>query len=283
MLLNQIIRLTKYFFLWLIYFVVAKALFLTYNFSLTKELSLREITGIFRYGLVMDVSTACYLLGFPALLFVFRFLISAKAMNRMVYIYTAVLTIIVSFLQALDLGLYPHWGTKINFSVMNFIRDPVSLRATVVFEDIVLALLFTLALTALFLWLYKKLLPSGIAPEGRIRWYIPVVHLILGASLIIPIRGGFDTSPLNHSSVAFSTKLYVNQSATNYLWNFFKSLLKRKVLTRVSFDRVLFKKELLKAKRWLKPKESLMLKAWCLATFGHVYRDVIAEVFESIT
>lgn len=58
--------------------------------------------------------------------------------------------------------------------------------------------------------------------------------------------------------------------------------LSKKVLTRVSFDRNLFRKELLKAIKWLKPKESLMLKAWCLATFGHVYKDVILEVFESI-
>lgn len=55
----------------------------------------------------------------------------------------------------------------------------------------------------------------------------------------------------------------------------------KKVLSRVSFDRRLFRKELLKFKNWLKPKESLMLKAWCLATFGHLHRDIIIEVFES--
>lgn len=57
----------------------------------------------------------------------------------------------------------------------------------------------------------------------------------------------------------------------------------KKVLTKVSFDRVLFRKELLKSIKWLKPRESLMLKAWCLATFGHMYRDVITETFESIS
>lgn len=57
----------------------------------------------------------------------------------------------------------------------------------------------------------------------------------------------------------------------------------KKVLTRVSFDKVLFKKELRKSKKWLKPKESLMLKAWCLATFGHLYQDVIQEVFETMS
>jgi hypothetical protein len=58
--------------------------------------------------------------------------------------------------------------------------------------------------------------------------------------------------------------------------------LSKKVLTRVSFDRKLFKKELLKSIKWLKPKESLMLKAWCLTTFGHVYRETIMEVFETM-
>lgn len=57
----------------------------------------------------------------------------------------------------------------------------------------------------------------------------------------------------------------------------------KKVLTRVSFDKVLFKKELTKAIKWIQPKESIMLKAWCLATFGHVYQDVILEVFETIS
>ena len=55
----------------------------------------------------------------------------------------------------------------------------------------------------------------------------------------------------------------------------------KKVLSRVSFDKRLFRKELLKFSRWLKPKESLMLKTWCLATFGHIHKDIILEVFES--
>ena len=35
-----------------------------------------------------------------------------------------------------------------------------------------------------------------------------------------------------------------------------------------------------KACKWLGQSDQLVLKAWCLATFGHVYKDVIMEVFE---
>lgn len=55
----------------------------------------------------------------------------------------------------------------------------------------------------------------------------------------------------------------------------------KQVLQKVSFDKRLFKKELLKARRWLGQHDQLVLKAWCLATFGHIYKDVIVEVFQT--
>lgn len=50
------------------------------------------------------------------------------------------------------------------------------------------------------------------------------------------------------------------------------------ILQRVSFDKKLFRKELLKALKWLKPKEKTLLYVWCLGNFG-MYKDVILEVF----
>lgn len=57
--------------------------------------------------------------------------------------------------------------------------------------------------------------------------------------------------------------------------------LSKKVLEKVSFDRSLFQKELVKAVGWLKQEEISNLKIWCLASFA-MYNDVITEVFESV-
>lgn len=57
----------------------------------------------------------------------------------------------------------------------------------------------------------------------------------------------------------------------------------KKILQNVSFDKSLFRKELSKALSWIKADEALLLKAWCIATFGHVYGDVITDAFRSIT
>ena len=54
------------------------------------------------------------------------------------------------------------------------------------------------------------------------------------------------------------------------------------VLTKVSFDRNLFKKELMKSLQLLQFEERRLLIVWCAATFTY-YSDVISEVVRSVT
>lgn len=56
--------------------------------------------------------------------------------------------------------------------------------------------------------------------------------------------------------------------------------LSKKILSKVSFDRKLFRKELKKAVSWVHKDELILLRAWCIASFGHLYAEVIAEVFD---
>ena len=73
--------------------------------------------------------------------------------------------------------------------------------------------------------------------------------------------------------------IYYHYSTNNeYMLDFSKN-----ILQKVSFDKKLFHKELGKAINWLKGEELLLLKAWCLVNFGHLYRDSIVEVFEKVS
>tara|TARA_B000000475_G_C15698796_1_gene325435 strand:+ start:286 stop:471 length:186 start_codon:yes stop_codon:yes gene_type:complete len=56
----------------------------------------------------------------------------------------------------------------------------------------------------------------------------------------------------------------------------------KRILSKVSFDKKLFKKELSKSIRWLTQKEILTLKIWTLTTFSQ-YKDTIQEVFDQIS
>lgn len=53
----------------------------------------------------------------------------------------------------------------------------------------------------------------------------------------------------------------------------------KNVLSRASFDRALFAKELKKSFLWLPQKEALELKRWAIASFGRPYAGLIASTF----
>ena len=56
----------------------------------------------------------------------------------------------------------------------------------------------------------------------------------------------------------------------------------KKILSKVSFDKNLFKKELSKSIRWLNKKEVLSLKIWALTTFTQ-YKNITREVFDKLS
>ncbi len=51
------------------------------------------------------------------------------------------------------------------------------------------------------------------------------------------------------------------------------------ILSKVSFDKKLFEKELNKAIAMLLPVEVDELKRWCYENFGHLYRAVLNRCF----
>ena len=228
---EQLVGFVKYFIFWIIFFLLAKVMFLIWNYDQSSLLSVKEVAGIFWHGFSMDSSTACYLLLLPGLLLSIRPFLPAGFVNRSVYFYTLLMLTVACVLMVLDLGLFPHWGTRVNVTIFNYINDPVSLKASISITDMLLALIICFTLIGGFILIYKKLFRNGIVSSNKVKWVALPVQLLLTAALILPIRGGLDTSPMNLSSVAFSTKMFVNQSASNYLWNFAKSVEKRKRLS----------------------------------------------------
>jgi hypothetical protein len=56
----------------------------------------------------------------------------------------------------------------------------------------------------------------------------------------------------------------------------------KEILTKVSFDKVLFQKELNKSLKWIKSDEIEGFKSWCMKTFGKKYPKVLQVTFMKI-
>ena len=54
------------------------------------------------------------------------------------------------------------------------------------------------------------------------------------------------------------------------------------ILLKVSFNKVLFEKELRKALKMLVPMEVPDFRAWCYQQFARIYRRVLKRVFNSL-
>jgi phosphoglycerol transferase MdoB-like AlkP superfamily enzyme len=206
---------------------VSKIIFLLYNYDLTHTLSFFEIAGIFIHGFKMDLSMVSYLLLIPGILLSLSFLFSQKILSVVFKSYTYLLLAIITFINLLDLGLYPHWGTRVGISAFDYIGDPQGVFSSITRKDFFAAISVLVFYGVLFVWVYNWLPGQSIKNTAKQKWFYSPVMLFITALLFIPIRGGLGTSPINLSTVSFSTKFYVNQSTYNFLWNFFDTAQKK--------------------------------------------------------
>ena len=222
---RSIIIFFKYYIFWLIYFVFYKVFFLTYNYDQTAALSFGEILRVFFYGSRMDLSAAGYLTMIPGVLLSCTFFLKPVIIDKIIYWYTIVFLVINSFLGTMDMGLYQSWGTRLNSQILPYLVNPKGMLACVNFWEFMAFMLAWLCVAALFIWVYRKLFMGDYKKTKRAHWGIIPIMILLSGSLMLPIRSGLNTSPLNFSSVYFSEKLYANHSAYNFFWSFNYGLL----------------------------------------------------------
>lgn len=215
---------------WLAYFWLAKVFFLFYNYNISLSLRISEVAGIFIHGFKMDISMVSYLMVLPGVLLAFSFLLSQKLVGIVFNVYTMLLLFAITFLNLLDIGLYQHWGTRVGISAFDYLGDPKEMLANVIWWQILLAILFFISVYFLFARIYYRFVSNLIIKAAGQKWYFLPVMLLISATLILPIRGGLGSAPINLSTVSFSSKLYVNQASYNFLWYFFKTVERRNVI-----------------------------------------------------
>jgi hypothetical protein len=54
---------------------------------------------------------------------------------------------------------------------------------------------------------------------------------------------------------------------------------KKRILMKVSFDLMLFEKELRKAIKWLQKEESIELRNWCYQQFSKTYWPIVDRCY----
>jgi phosphoglycerol transferase MdoB-like AlkP superfamily enzyme len=213
-----------YFFSWIAYFFFARLFFLLFYFNDSYQLGLSEAFKTFFYGFRLDASFTGYLSIIPFFLILLSLFIPKNIISFLVKTITYLFIIIISLLMIIDTALYQSWGIRIDATLLNYLNTPEIMWATASTFQIIFGTLFWIIYSFSFIFLFKKFINKQIKKLQKGIFLIAPILLIVVATLIIPIRGGFQVIPINQSNVYFSKNMFGNHAAVNFMWNFTHSI-----------------------------------------------------------
>jgi phosphoglycerol transferase MdoB-like AlkP superfamily enzyme len=225
--------LVRYFLFWVALFVAARLLFMLYYHARTATLGWSLALGAMLHGLRMDLSVAAYLSVIPSLLLLASSWSRRDWVRPLVKVYSWVMIAVVALLTVGDLGIFEAWGFRLEATPLQFIGTPhemlISTESAPILPLTLIFLSFAIVAALLFRgFVRRQAWNDSAGPPGRRAFASGLVTfaamLVATALLVIPIRGGLQWTPLNQSSVYFSSNEFANQAALNVEWNFVRSL-----------------------------------------------------------
>ncbi|WP_252191205.1 LTA synthase family protein [Polaribacter sp. Q13] len=275
---NRLLFNIYYFLLWIGYFVFARLFFLLFYFDKTKDLGILTTLKTFIYGLQLDSSFAAYLCFIPFLIIIFSVFTNSKKIGTIIKWYSAILIIFLSLLLIIDANLYQSWGTRLDTSLLKYLNTPEIMVASASTFQQISGTIFWVITSFIFIKLFNKIITKKIDKIEQSFWLQSFVFLLIAAALIIPVRGGLQTIPVNQSNVYFSSKMFANHASINYAWNFFNALTHKSNTTnpyKFFDDKV--------SKSLINKRRNLLLTANTDSILNTTKPNVILIVWESLT
>jgi phosphoglycerol transferase MdoB-like AlkP superfamily enzyme len=197
-----------------------RILFMIIYSSHAKGIDFQDQLLALLHGLKLDLSLTGYCMLIPTLLLLLASLIKKFPVRRVLDIYTFTILLLLVPLFFTNLVIYKFWKFPIDRSIFDYLNTPREMFASLNLGG--LFLLFGLILLVFYLAfyiIYRRWISKPFKVEPGVYWMEPVCFLLCIPLLIIPIRGGLQTAPINTGSVYFHQEPYVNHAAVNPVWN----------------------------------------------------------------
>ena len=221
---NLLLFFVKSYLFWIALSIVSRAIFLLYQWHDTLTLTSSDIFNVFWNGLQHDLSLGGYVMLFASLFLMLAPIIPSKIMRTILKTYTGILLFFYILITVINLELFTHWGYHIDTTPLRYLNTPMVLIGSTDAWHLIGGLGLMLVLFAASYYLFLRFAIVSLNYEDR-PWRAIPRFLFLGASMILPIRGGLNVAPMNPSFVYFHPKnMYANQAAVNPIWNFISEL-----------------------------------------------------------
>ena len=217
-----------YFGFWVVYFLGARFLFLSYHIASTKLLTLETLGIIFARGLRIDLSMAAALSIIPFLWVGFSEYIKKSVFENTLFTYTLGAVFSLTLISVIDLEVYAVWNYRIDATPLAYLdsgKDVLRSIKNAPYIRLIVSYILLIILASYFVY---RIIAQKISTWKHIE---PVPLLVASALmtvlLVIPLRGGLGKTNLNHSSAYFSENNFANIATLNASWNFGYSLISK--------------------------------------------------------
>lgn len=173
---DRLIGFIKTYCLFVCIFVLQKPLFMLFYKSLYPDASCADWFSVIWHGLPLDLSLAGYLTAIPGFLFITSVWTLSKSLYRIWCSYFLFISVLISIIFTVDLGLYEYWGFRLDATpLFYFFSSPKDAVASVsiwmVLGGIVAMAVYAVVLYAVFygILLQKNLLLRMKLPYRRLK------------------------------------------------------------------------------------------------------------------
>lgn len=221
---DRLLFLLRTYIFWILLFIVAKIVFLGYEFHMTSNLEPKFWILSLWHGLIMDVAMSAYFILFYSAILAFTFFLSGKKLKSIFKVINSVFLGLSLLIIVIDLEIYRNWGFHLDTTPFQYLKTPKEAAAST--PLLIYLLVLSLYIIALIFSakIYNRRVLSKLELVNPMKFYFAPIFLIIGGSMIIPARGGFDVQPMNASFVYYNSNIYANHVAVNPVWNFMYAL-----------------------------------------------------------
>ena len=229
--------------LWTVCGMLSKILFLTCYGSLMGEADISDYIAVLWNGAILDSAIAGYLTIIPTLLLIVSLWYKGKVLQYIWNTYFAIVGFITAVAYVSNIGLYGYWGFPLDNTPLLYLKtSPSDAFASLLWWQWIVApagiILISIAIYAAFAKTYSRIIygRKGTVKDSamhatRMSWHkalrslgYSMLLIVLGASLIIPIRGGLSTGTNHTGTVYFSENIRLNHAAVNPVFSFFEAV-----------------------------------------------------------
>lgn len=224
---SLIIRQFRLFIYWLVVFLLFRLVFILYNLHLIKiaGIATSEVFASFRAAILLDISTACYLLIIALITDVLHLATSLRIFRKIKLVLVGVFTFVHGLISIAETGLYAEWQSKLTYKVFIYFRHPEEIVQTAPTEMFVFLTALWLFVSVLVFMSYVSLSKGENTDASRLKWLLIPAFFVNAALLLFGARGGLSAIPISVSSVYFSQHNILNLAAVNPTYHFAVNLL----------------------------------------------------------